>query len=120
MKKLKPREDKTIIADEYSGEDRPEYLCSFCNITLLRLTDSGGQNATYWCRRCNVEFDLEAENLRKESKIAVPDRNQEVAITSVGSTPDVSIRHIPPIRGGFAELQKKGIKITSYKTTEKE
>jgi hypothetical protein len=33
---------------------------------------------------------------------------------------EVEIRHTPEIRGGFAELQKKGIKITNYHTTEKE
>ena len=70
--------------------------------------------------RCFVSFDPEDENLRKESKLFVPDRNKEPAVTSIGNVPDVSIRHTPPIRGGFAELQKKGIKTTSYKTTEKE
>jgi hypothetical protein len=95
-KKLKPREDKTIIAvEQYEGEDRPEYLCSFCNIVLVRLTDSGGQNTTYWCRHCSVEFDPEAENLRKESKIIVPDRNEEAAISSIQTDPskEVEIRH---------------------------
>ena len=77
-------------------------------------------NTTFWCRHCSVEWDPEAENLRKESKLIVPDRNIEPAITSVGNVPDVSIRHTPPIRGGFAELQKKGIKIKDYHTTEKE
>jgi hypothetical protein len=33
---------------------------------------------------------------------------------------EVEIRHKPQIRGGLAELQKKGIRVTSYSTTEKE
>jgi hypothetical protein len=34
---------------------------------------------------------------------------------------EVEIRHTPPLRGGFAELQKKGtIRITDYHTTEKQ
>jgi hypothetical protein len=33
---------------------------------------------------------------------------------------EVEIRHTVPKRGGFAELEKKGIKITNYHTTEKE
>jgi DNA-directed RNA polymerase subunit RPC12/RpoP len=118
MKKLKPRvnEDKTIIAGErYEGEDKPEYRCSFCNITLVRLRDSSQQDVTYWCKHCSVEFDPEAENLRKQSKLIVPDRNEEPAITSVGVTPDVSIRHEPELRGGFSALAKKGtIRFTSY------
>jgi hypothetical protein len=119
-KKLKPNDDKVIISSEYYTNDRPSYLCSFCNQILSRLSDAGQNNYTYWCRNCSVSFDPQEENLRKESKIQVPDRNTEPAVTSIGFTPDVSIRHTPPIRGGFAELQKKGIKITSYKTSEKE
>jgi hypothetical protein len=119
MKKLKAKEDKTIIAAE---EDKgAEYLCSFCNIVLVRLRDSSQQNNTYWCKHCSVEFDPEAENLRKQSKIVVPDRNEEAAITSIQNIPDVSIKKEVELRGGFAELQKKGtIRFTSYQTTEKE
>jgi hypothetical protein len=118
---LPSNRDKVIIASEqYTGEDRPSYICSFCNQTLIRLTDSGMNNNTFWCRNCSVEFDPEEENLRKESKIIVPNRNIEPAITSVSNTPDVSIRHEPSLRGGFAELQKKGLRFTSYSTTEKE
>src|SRR5215207_7625988 len=102
----KPTNDKIIISSEYYTNDRPSYICSFCNQTLSRLTDSGGQNTAYWCRHCSVEFNPEDENLRKESKIKVPDRNVQPAVTSVSSTPDVSIRHEPTLRGGFAELQK--------------
>jgi hypothetical protein len=43
-------------------------------------------------------------------------------IASIQTDPskEVEIRHVPPIRGGFAELQKKGLKITNYRTSEKE
>jgi hypothetical protein len=114
-RKLDPNKEKVIISSEYYTNDRPSYICSFCNRTLSRLSDAGGNNSTYWCRFCSVEFDLESENLRKESKIVVPDRNQEAAITSVGTTPDVSIRHEQQLKGGFAALAKKGtIRFTHY------
>jgi hypothetical protein len=32
---------------------------------------------------------------------------------------EIEIRHTPPIRGGFAELQKKGLKIKDYNTAKK-
>ena len=67
-----------------------------------------------------MEFNPEDENLRKESKLIVPDRNIEPAVSTTPGIPDVSIRHTPEISGGFAELQKKGIKIKDYHTTEKE
>jgi hypothetical protein len=112
--------DKVVISSEFYQNERPSYLCSFCNQTLIRLTDAGQTNTSYWCRHCSIEFNPEDENLRKESKLFVPDRNIEPAITSIGNVPDVSIRHTVEKRGGFAELEKKGIKITSYRTTEKE
>jgi hypothetical protein len=115
-----PNKDKVVISSEYYENERPSYICSFCNQTLIRLTDAGQNNTTFWCRHCSVEFDPESENLRKESKITVPDRNIEPAVATTPGIPDVSIRHTPPIRGGFAELQKKGLRIKNYKTTEKE
>jgi hypothetical protein len=72
------------------------------------------------CRNCSVEFDPREENLRKESKLEVPDRNVEPAVTSIqyNMTDQVSIRHTVPKRGGFAELEKKGtIKFKDYNTT---
>ena len=108
--------DKVVISSEYyTGEDRPSYICSYCNQTLIRLTDAGMNNTAFWCSHCSIEFDSETENIRKESKIVVPDRNIEPAITSVGNVLDVSIRHEPSLKDGFAQLAKKGtIRFTSY------
>ena len=87
----------------------------------MRLTDAGQNNTRFFCRNCQIEFDPESENVRRESKLIVPDRNIEPAITSRGNVPDVSIRHTPEMRGDFAQLAKKGtIRFTSYSTTEKE
>jgi hypothetical protein len=118
----KPSDDKVVISSEHYQNDRPTYLCSFCNQTLIRLTDASQSNTAWFCRHCLVEFDSESENLRKESKLVVPDRNIEPAATSIQNNmaDEVEIRHTLPIRGGFAELQKKGLKITDYHTTEKE
>jgi DNA-directed RNA polymerase subunit RPC12/RpoP len=104
-RKLEPNKDKVIISSEYYENDRPSYICSICNRTLIRLTDAGLNNTAFWCRHCSVEFNPETENLRKESKLSVPDRNKEGSITSIGVTPDVSIRHEPEIKGAFKALQ---------------
>jgi hypothetical protein len=56
-----------------------------------------------------------------ESELEVPNRNIEPAIASIGAVPDVSIRHEPELKGGYAQLAKKGtIRFTSYETTERE
>jgi hypothetical protein len=116
----KPNDDKVVISSEYYQNDKPSYLCSLCNCTLSKLQDAGQNNTMYFCTRCSVEWDPESENLRKESKITVPDRNIEPAVSTTPGIPDISIRHTPPIRGGFAELQMKGLRIKDYHTTEKE
>jgi hypothetical protein len=57
----------------------------------------------------------ESENLRRESKLVVPDRNIEPAITSVGYVPDVSIKHKPELKDGALALSMKGtIRFTRY------
>jgi hypothetical protein len=107
--------DKVIISSEYYEDDRPSYICSICNRTLNRLSDAGGNNQTYYCRFCNVEFDPESENVRRESKLSVPDRNIEPAVATTPGIPDISIRKEPEIKGGLKALQQKGLKITDYK-----
>jgi hypothetical protein len=109
--------DIVTIGDEWTGEERPSYICNFCNQTLIRLTDTGQNNTSFWCRSCSVEFDPESENLRKESKITVPDRNIQPAVTSIQTNmaDEVEIRHTPEIKGSFKALRDKGLKITNYK-----
>lgn len=106
--------DKVVISSEYFEDNRPSYICSICNQTLIRLTDAGMNNVSFWCRNCSVEFNPEEENVRRESKLSVPDRNIEPAVTSIDLKPDVSIHHKPEIKGGLLELKKRGLKITHY------
>ena len=61
--------DKVTISSEYYENIRPSYICSICNQTLVRLTDAGGNNNTYWCRSCSVEWDPAEENIRRETKL---------------------------------------------------
>jgi hypothetical protein len=57
----------------------------------------------------------ERENLRKESRIMVPDRNIEPAIATTPGIPDITIRHEPELKDGALALSKKGtIRFTHY------
>jgi hypothetical protein len=57
----------------------------------------------------------ESENLRKESRIMVPDRNIEPAIATTPGIPDITIRHEPELKDGALALSKKGtIRFTHY------
>jgi hypothetical protein len=113
--------DIVTIGDEWTGEEKPSYICDSCHCSLVRLSDRNNQNESWYCNRCSIEYP-DVTNIRHQLKITVPDRNIEPAVTSIQTNmaDEVEIRHTPPLRGGFAELQKKGLKIKNYHTTEKE
>ena len=111
---IAPRDDKVIISSEYFEDTRPSYICSICNQTLIRLTDAGMNNTSFWCRNCTVEFNPEEENVRRESKISVPDRNQETLVSNTPGIPDISIRKEPELSPTFKALQQKGLRIKDY------
>jgi hypothetical protein len=113
--------DIVTIGDEWTGEEKPSYICDSCHCSLVRLSDRNNQNESWYCNRCSIEYP-DVTNIRHQLKITVPDRNIEPAVTSIqiNMADEVEIRHTPPLRGGYAELQKKGVKIKNYHTTEKE
>lgn len=117
VSKTKPfNDEKNIISSEFFEDPTPSYICSICQRTLSRLSDACQNNSMYFCIHCSVEYDPTEENVRRESKLSVPDRNIEPAVSSIQHdyNKDVEIRHEPEIKGGLKELQKKGLKITHY------
>jgi uncharacterized Zn ribbon protein len=121
MKQTKNKNSKNkdiiTIGDEWTGADRPSFICNYCNRTLSRLTDSSGQNHSYYCNNCSIEFNPESENVRRESKISVPDRNAEPCVTSIQTNmeDDIRIRKLLELKDGALALSKRGtIKFTHY------
>jgi hypothetical protein len=114
------KDSQHVIGDEWSEEDHPTFSCSWCNRDLVRLSDRNNLSESWFCRNCQIPFDSRYPDTEE---IQVRNRREEIepAITSTGTIPDVSIRHEPELRGGFAALSKKGtIRFTSCHTTEKE
>jgi hypothetical protein len=109
-----------VIGDERKDSEKTEFVCSWCNCSLVRLSDKNNQSERWFCRNCSIEFDPEDEKIRHKQRLSIPAEDVEPAIASIDVTPDVSILHEPKLRGGFTELQKKGLKIKDYQTTEKE
>jgi hypothetical protein len=121
--KSKPNKDnKTIIGDEWNQEDRPTFSCSWCNRDLVRLSDRNNQGESWFCRNCQIPFEPSETQLRKKSKLGMQREEVEPAVASIQTDPskEVEIRHTIPLRGGFEALSKKGLRFTSYSTTEKE
>ena len=116
------RFDGITIGDELTGpeRERTEFICNYCNQNLVKLSDRNANNEEWFCRNCSIAFNLDDESVRHKQELSTPHKDIEPAVATTPGIPDVSIRHTPPLRGGFAELQKKGLKIKNYHTTEKE
>jgi hypothetical protein len=107
--------DGITIGDEHTGPDKVEYVCSWCNHSLVRLSDRNSQCESWFCRNCSIEFNPIDEQVSHKQRLSIPYQDMEPAVVSIGVTPDVSIRHEPELKGAFKALQQKGIKITDYK-----
>jgi hypothetical protein len=104
--------------NEWNGGDSPpEYSCSWCNRTLSKLIDGGGQNPCYYCNYCQMSFEPSETQIRKKSKLGTQREEVEPAVASIQTdqSKSVEIRHEPELRGAFAAMAKKGtIRFTSY------
>lgn len=116
------QDDTPISVRNYQNtyEDRT-LICSYCNRTMQRLFDASKLNPSWYCSFCNTETSSEeADNLRTRSRLQMPE--------GVNTTPYVSTNFVeptvgktpPPVRGTFAALQRRGIKIKNYKDSVKD
>jgi hypothetical protein len=118
-----PKKDKVVLSsEEYEAPEITTYICNYCNRDLIKLSDGNGNNVSWYCNNCSIPFGPENESIRHKQKLEVPDRNIEPAVSSIQTNManQVEVRHTVPVRGGFAELEKKGLKIKDYHTTERE
>jgi hypothetical protein len=111
-----PNKEKVIIAGEaYEAPEVTTFICNYCNRDLIKLSDSSGNNVSWYCNHCSIPFEPENESIRHKQKLEVPDRNVEPAIATTPGIPDISIRHEPEPKGAFKALQQRGLRITAYK-----
>jgi hypothetical protein len=111
----KPKQDKVVISSEqYEAPEITTFICNYCNRDLIKLSDSSGNNISWYCNNCSVPFEPENESIRHKQKLEVPDRNIEPAIATTPGIPDISIRKEPEIKGGLKKFQEKGLRITHY------
>jgi hypothetical protein len=109
--------DGILIGDEHTGSDRVELVCSWCNHSLVRLSDRNSQSESWFCRNCSIEFNSDDEQVSHKQKLSIPAQDIEPAVTSIQTdqSKSVEIRHEPQLKGGFVQLARKGtIRFTSY------
>jgi DNA-directed RNA polymerase subunit RPC12/RpoP len=120
-KKTQPKTSKfegILIGGGYIGHEKIEYVCSWCNRSLVRLSDRNNQSESWFCRNCSIEFNHDDEQVSHRQRLSIPSQDTEPCVTSIqyDYSKDVAIRHEPELRGGSAALAKKGtIRFTSYK-----
>jgi hypothetical protein len=90
-----------------------EFFCPYCQLKLSKLIDSSGQNTSFYCPKCTIEYPNESE-AKSKSYLSTPQKSNNEN-PAVSYAPEVELkRKKTEVRGGLAELQKRGIKVTSY------
>jgi hypothetical protein len=89
------------IGDEHTTPEKVEYVCSWCNHSLVRLVDRNNQSESWFCRNCSIEFNPDDEQVSHKQKLSIPYQDSEPAVATTPGIPDISIRHTPPLRGTY-------------------
>jgi hypothetical protein len=108
-------EGNTIGEQDIGKDEHTEYICSQCNCGPLVIINDKAGNSDRFCRRCGITFSMDDNTVRHRHRLEVPQETEAaISIVNVDYTKDVEIRHPKELRGGIAELQKRGLKITYF------
>jgi DNA-directed RNA polymerase subunit RPC12/RpoP len=110
-----PADTPIVAGTEWTQDPRREYVCSYCNRTMTKLQDRNSANISYFCSACNVETNAEEiDNLRTRSRLQMPEGPVNTTpYAAFPPEPELKRKKVT-IKGGLAELQKRGIKIKNY------
>jgi hypothetical protein len=101
-------------------------FCNLCNCNLVLLDP---QTEEWFCSRCNITYHPTKEKVKRPNKIATPggeidqhgniigDKMPLVSIVENDIEPSSSYRK-PKLPKSFQEMERHGLKITSYTTSE--
>jgi hypothetical protein len=114
---VKPKDDNNVVIseEEYNKDEQKSYVCDVCGTRL----EYNSIDDSYWCSEC-VRY-VQSKDVKKQVMFEIPTDIKDItpAITSIdytlGDTDRVKIDHRPQPKGSFAELQRKGLRITDYR-----
>jgi hypothetical protein len=82
-------------------------------VKSFKLIDSSGQNVSYYCPKCTIEYPDQSE-IKSKSSLSTPQKsNNENPAVAYPPEPGLRSKKIE-IKGGLKSLQHKGVKVTSY------
>lgn len=94
-------------------------ICNYCSqVVDVRISED-----EYYCNTCQITIIPSIQDVRRVQDLEVPQGVSEETLIVHPPEPheqDVRIRKGPVVKGGLKALQNKGLKITSYTSTEKE
>ncbi|CAN5539996.1 hypothetical protein BH18THE2_BH18THE2_28500 [soil metagenome] len=106
----------TPISDEYTKPDTIDFMCSYCQCKLLKMSDEG----EYYCNRCSISQYPDVEDVRSKTRITTPIGLNLEPCLSYAPDPNEAFfnDNNPKPEGAFKALKDRGLKITNY--TEKD
>jgi hypothetical protein len=127
-----PKKDYTAISIKDSSVSYPPSSKLFCNLCNCKLVLFDAQMEEWYCNRCNVSyFPNKGEKVKRANKFETPGPNTDIhgnitgdkrpIVSMVKDNPKLSSSYRKPkLPRSFEEMQRHGVKITSYTTTEEE
>jgi len=109
-----PVQKDQVVIDAAEYEDNPvvELVCPKCNFILQMRLTGGDTIVCYYCQR-----EIKLGETQTISAIEDPNKTTikpDIVSIDYDYERDVTITKQPEPKGTFAEMQKKGIRITSY------
>lgn len=112
--KFNKNNDTPIVANYGATNEYKSYYCNWCSRRLSEIQGRSGENDAYYCDFCSIETNPDNEELRAESDITTPEGVNKVPLATTKFKEPTVGRQPVEIKGGLAELQRRGMKITSY------
>jgi hypothetical protein len=107
-----------VAGGNWYGESQREFYCEYCQRRLAKLT-SHGLSPSWYCSHCQIESKPDEKEMRSKGKLETAEGPPDTPLASTNFKEPTVGRTPPPIRGTFAELQRRGMKIKNYKDTVK-
>jgi hypothetical protein len=122
------KKDYTAISIKDSSVSYPPNSKPFCNLCNCKLILFDVQLEEWYCNRCNViNFPNKGERVKRANRFETPGPDTDIhgniigdkvpIVSMVGNDPKLSSTYRKPkLPRSFEEMQRHGVKITSYAT----
>jgi hypothetical protein len=121
--------DFVVISLNDSSTSYPPSSRLFCNLCSSNLVLLDPQSEEWFCTRCNVSYFPAKEKVKRPNKLTMPgpeidshgniigDKTPLLSIVENDREPSSSYSK-PKLPKSFQEMERHGLRITSYTTTE--